>query len=50
MYCNVKELVDVKAAPGAFEDFHAISARRVLLATNLRIVSGWIMTLVPTFT
>jgi hypothetical protein len=46
----VLELVRVKAAPGTLEYFHAISACLVLSAMNLRIVSGRIMTLVPTFT
>ncbi len=46
----VLELVGVVRASGSFEYFHQPAARRVFEATNWRMVSGRIMTRVPTFT
>src|SRR5207244_1339479 len=46
----VLELVGVVRASGSLEYFHQPAARRVFEATNWRMVSGRIMTRVPTFT
>lgn len=46
----VLELVSVVRASRSFEYFHQPAARRVFEVTNWRMVSGRIMTRVPTFT
>jgi len=47
---SVLELVGVVRASGSLEYFHQPAARRVFELTNWRMVSGRIMTRVPTFT
>ncbi len=47
---SVLELIRVVRASGSFEYFHQPAARRVFEVTNWRMVSGRIMTRVPTFT